>query len=201
MKVVITFICVLGFLTGLSAQNLNEQLKSSLAGLNGEHSAKVLDYAHHLGAYFGKPLEATCKLLDSVNQQRVLQYVRFLQHTGPLEPTTVRFLRDTIPFGRIEEGTILMDSFVVFNTGAAPYVIHSSKGGCDCTTLSFPKFPVMPGDSASIRIEFDSVNKAGNVTPGVILYDNSRPNRRNILYMEGEVQPKGNVKTIIRNDE
>lgn len=183
----------------LTAQQLDGQLQQLLPTLSAEESTKVLEYARHLGAYHGKALEPTCKMLDAANQQRVLRYIGFLKNPGAPEPTTVRFLRDTIPFGRIEEGMILLDSFVVVNTGDAPYVIHSSKGSCDCTTLSYPKFPVMPGDTATIRVEFDSINKAGYAVPGVIVYDNSRPNRRHLLYMEGEIKPKGNVKTIIRN--
>jgi hypothetical protein len=196
----LTALCILLLsLTGLTAQNLSTDLLSLLPTLNGADSIRVLGYARHQGAYHGRPLDATCKLLDTTGQRRVADYIRFLQHPGEPEPTTVRFQRDTIPFGTINEGYILLDSFVIVNTGNHPYVISSSKGSCDCTALSLPKYPVMPGDSATIRVEFDSYKKAGKTLAGVIVYDNSRPNRRNILYLEGNVKPKGNVKTIIRD--
>lgn len=197
MKLLFTCIQIFVISAALSAQVLDERLKPLLSALDADQSTLVLDYAHSLGAYYGKPLEATCKTLDSRNQERVMQYIRFLKNGAP-QPTTVRFLRDTIPFGQIDEGAILLDSFQVVNTGNAPYVITSAKGGCDCTAVGLPKFPVMPGDTAVIRIEFDSLKKAGHATPGIIVYDNSRPNRRNLLYMDGEIKPKGNVKVIIR---
>ncbi len=183
----------------LTAQHLSDDLQSLLPTLNSTDSLKVLGYARYQGAYHGRPLEATCKLLDTTGQRRVADYVRFLQRPGDPEPTTVRFQRDTISFGTVNEGYILLDSFVVINTGSHPYVVSSSKGSCDCTMLSIPKYPVMPGDSATVRVEFDSYRKAGKTLAGVIIYDNSRPNRRNILYIEGNVKPKGNVKTIIRD--
>jgi hypothetical protein len=183
----------------LKAQNDTvPPLATLLPTLSAEQQRKVLDYAHFLGAYYGKGLEATCKLLDTKNQERVAQYIAVLKNTGKPEPTTVRWDRDTLPFGQIEEGTILLDSFTVFNTGTAPYIIQGAKSSCDCTVLHYPDFPVMPGDSARVRIEFDSAKKVGRARPGIILYDNSRPNRRNILYLDGFVLPRKAVK-VIRN--
>lgn len=199
MRFIFSSLFFVACILALPAQTLNEQLKPLLPTLDTGQSAKVLDYAHFLGAYYGRPLEATCKLLNTANQERVVQYIHFLKNTGAPEPTIVRFLRDTIPFAQIDEGTILLDSFQVVNTGKAPYFISGAKGGCDCTAVGLPKFPVMPGDTATIRVEFDSIKKAGHTTPGIILYDNSRPNRRNLLFMDGEIKPKGNVKVIVKD--
>ncbi len=192
-------LCLSGVFTTLEAQNDSVPALPSLLGtLNAEQKSKVLDYAHFLGAYYGKGVEATCNLLDAKNQERVARYIAVLKNPGKPEPTTVRWDRDTLPYGQIEEGFILLDSFMVTNTGTAPYIIQRTKCSCDCTVLHYPEFPVMPGDSAMIRIEFDSVNKVGRAIPGIILYDNSRPNRRNILYLDGFVAPKKAVK-VIRN--
>lgn len=169
-----------------------------LGTLSAEQKEKVLDYAHFLGAYYGKSLEVTCKLLDARSQGRVMQYIGVLKNTGKPEPTTVQWLRDTLSYKEIDEGFIYIDSFTVINIGAAPYIINSTKSGCDCTVLHYPDFPVMPGDTATVRVEFDSSKKVGRARPGVILYDNSRPNRRNILYLDGIVLPKKAVK-VIRN--
>lgn len=108
--------------------------------------------------------------------------------------TTVSWNRDTLQFGIIEEGTILLDSFVVTNTGTLPYQITNARASCDCTVLRYPKTPVKPGQSASIRIEFDSQGKAGLTQPGIIIYDNSTPNLRSILYLNGRVVPRKKPK-------
>jgi hypothetical protein len=108
--------------------------------------------------------------------------------------TTVRFSKDTVIFGNIEEGVIIIDTFQFQNTGNAPYIIKEVKTSCDCTVLKKPEFPVMPGETSTLRVEFDSNGKAGASTPGIILYDNSVPNGRNILYLKGSVSPRKKAK-------
>lgn len=117
------------------------------------------------------------------------------------EPTTtprtkVRWDQDTLFFGKIEEGTILLDSFVVTNTGDNPYLIRDVYANCDCTIIKYPQKPLLPGQSAALRFVFDSTRKAGPTQPGIIVYDNSSPNARSILYLDGEVTPRKQVKVI-----
>jgi hypothetical protein len=112
------------------------------------------------------------------------------QSTGLQDKTTVQWEPDTLLFGEIHEGTILLDSFKVTNTGEYPYVIKSVKASCDCTVLRYPKEPLQPGQTATIRVEFDSAGKAGDALPGIIVYDNSRPNMRTIIYLSGYIIPR-----------
>ncbi|MCB0527706.1 MAG: DUF1573 domain-containing protein [Saprospiraceae bacterium] len=115
----------------------------------------------------------------------------------PEERTTVRWVPDTLFFGEIYEGAILLDSFRVTNTGEHPYMIREVKASCDCTVLRFPDRPVMPGETATIRLEFDSAGKAGHTQPGIIVYDNSKPNSRNILYLDGTVLPRKKPRSML----
>ncbi|MBK7938794.1 MAG: DUF1573 domain-containing protein [Lewinellaceae bacterium] len=108
----------------------------------------------------------------------------------PGERTTVIWQPDTLFFGEVYEGAILLDSFQVTNTGTNPYMIKSVKTSCDCTVLRFPTYSIMPGETAAIRVEFDSAGKAGHAQPGIVVYDNSQPNSRNILYIDGNVMPR-----------
>lgn len=112
------------------------------------------------------------------------------QNAGLTEKTTVHWEPDTLFFGEINEGFILLDSFHVTNTGDYPYVIRNVKASCDCTVLRFPKEPLPPGKTATIRVEFDSAGKAGDALPGIVVYDNSRPNMRHILYLSGHIIPR-----------
>jgi hypothetical protein len=113
------------------------------------------------------------------------------------EPRTrVEWSRDTVDFGEIEEGAYVLDSFIVKNTGDAPYIIREIKTTCNCELIKYPKKPILPGQSATIRIEFDSHFKSGVVTPGLVVYDNSIPNRRSILYLKGYIVPRRKVMVI-----
>lgn len=118
---------------------------------------------------------------------------------APAGWTTVTWNRDTLDFGVIEEGVILLDSFVVTNTGTVPYQIRSVRTSCDCTVLRYPRAPIQPGKTASIRVEFDSRGKAGLAQPGIILYDNSTPNERSILYLNGRIVPRKKPKNAMGN--
>ena len=116
------------------------------------------------------------------------------QNAGSEEKTTAQWAPDTLFFGEINEGIILLDSFKVTNTGEHPYIIRSVKASCDCTVLRYPKEPLAPGQTATIRIEFDSAGKAGDALPGIVVYDNSRPNMRHILYLSGHIIPRKKPK-------
>lgn len=116
------------------------------------------------------------------------------QNTVIQDRTTVNWEPDTLFFGEINEGHILLDSFRVTNTGDQPYTIRNVKASCDCTVFRFPKEPLPPGQTATIRVEFDSAGKAGDALPGIVVYDNSRPNMRNILYLSGYIIPRKKPK-------
>lgn len=53
--------------------------------------------------------------------------------------------------------------FVIRNVGTEPLVIQHINTGCGCTTATFPKAPVMPGDTAHIDAVYDGTGQA----PGV----------------------------------
>jgi hypothetical protein len=108
--------------------------------------------------------------------------------------TTVDWMPDTLYFENIDEGYILLDSFQVTNTGESPYLIREVKTSCDCTVIKYPKEPLLPGETAAIRIEFDTAGKAGLAQPGFVIYDNSRPNSRSIIYLSGYIIPRKKPK-------
>ncbi len=146
----------------------------------------------YLGLSIDKEVQQSYEQLNAEKKERVQMYIQLkTQDAGaPLPRTTVRWNRDTIHFGTIEEGSILLDSFKVTNTGKQPYIIKEIKTSCDCTVLKYPEYPVMPGETATIRIEFDSRGKSGATEPGIIVSDNSIPNSRTILYFKGIVQQR-----------
>lgn len=64
-------------------------------------------------------------------------------------------------FGEVTEGTKVTHDFIFTNTGEAPLIITNVETPCDCTSPYWPKNPVMPGKSDTIKVEFDSKGKAG----------------------------------------
>jgi Protein of unknown function (DUF1573) len=168
-------------------------------GLSQTQQTQVLDYMHSLGAESGVAAQSAYEQLNSEKRDKTAAYIRTLQGKADAgNSTQIAWNRDTLYFGEIEEGSFLLDSFVVTNVGTRPYAIREVRTSCDCTVIKFPQRPIQPGESAAVRIEFDSTGKAGHARPGIIVYDNSYPNARSILYLDGDVTPRRKVK-VIRN--
>lgn len=169
----------------------SSDIRPALKSLSTEQKLRLLEYIRFLGADLDKEVQFSFEQLNQTNREKATYYAGVLQKdAGNLSRTTVVWSRDTLRFGFIEEGTILLDSFVVTNTGKSPYVVTDIRTSCDCTVLKKPEFPIMPGESHTLRVEFNSSGKRGRSQPGIIVYDNSTPNLRNILYLDGEVIPR-----------
>ncbi|MBN8679053.1 MAG: DUF1573 domain-containing protein [Chitinophagales bacterium] len=183
-------ICLL-FAATTQAQSLGE-MRPYLDTLSTEQKLQLLEYMRYQGSSIDREVAQSYLQLDKDKQERALQYVRLqlMKKAGANDRTTVRFKQDTLQMGRVEEGEIILDSFMVTNTGSKPYMIREIKTTCDCTVLRRPMFPVMPGETVAIRVEFDTRGKVGLSTPGMVIYDNTKPNGRQIVYLSAEVIPR-----------
>jgi hypothetical protein len=172
--------------------------KALVQQLNREQQQNLEDYLRHMTGDLEMEPRYLFERLTLDQRGRTIQFAYMMQSDfSKLERTTVRWQPDTLTINEIEEQTLVLDSFQITNTGIHPYLIREVKTYCDCTVLRYPKYPIMPGETASIRIEFDSKNKVGRTTPGIIIYDNSAPNRRNIVYLDAIVTPRKKIKTIL----
>ncbi len=84
----------------------------------------------------------------------------------------VEFENKTIDFGKVVEGSICKHRFIYKNIGLEPFIISHVSVTCGCTAPFWSKTPLLPGDTASIYIEFNTHNKMGNVAKGVNLMTN-----------------------------
>ena len=84
----------------------------------------------------------------------------------------VEFDTKKIDFGTILEGTINPFRFHYKNIGNQPFSISNVSVTCGCTAPVWSKKELLPGDTASIYIEFNSANKLGPVSKGVNLMTN-----------------------------
>lgn len=92
-------------------------------------------------------------------------------------------------FGTINEGDVVETEFMVKNVGESDLIIADAKGSCGCTVPNPPKEPIAPGDSAPIKVSFDSNGKPGNQSKTVTLTTNTE-NGRETFTIRAEVTPK-----------
>ncbi len=92
-------------------------------------------------------------------------------------------------FGIINEGEVVETEFIVKNTGETDLIIANAKGSCGCTVPVWPKEPIAPGQSAPIKVSFDSTNKPGKQSKTVTLTTNTEAGNENFS-IKAEVTPK-----------
>jgi hypothetical protein len=169
----------------------NQPIAPLLKNLTEDDKLKVLNYLRFLGSNIDDEIQYAYDQIPTSEQQKALQFMYTQQpiENGDLK-TTVKWDKDTLDLGIVEEGRIRIDSFVLTNTGKNPYLIFNTKSGCDCSVMRHPIYPIKPGERIALYIEFNSTHKEGPFSVGLVIYDNSKPNSRQILNIKGVVKRK-----------
>src|SRR5690242_16730931 len=66
------------------------------------------------------------------------------------------FETDLHDYGTIKQGADGGCEFKFKNTGKEPLVISNAKGSCGCTVPTWPKEPIMKGQTAVIKVHYDT---------------------------------------------
>jgi hypothetical protein len=90
-------------------------------------------------------------------------------------------------YGTIEKSSTGVRFFKFNNTGKAPLIIKGAKGSCGCTVPSYPKEPIMPGESGYIKVKYDT-KRVGPFTKYVTLTTNATSNTTTRLKISGTVE-------------
>ncbi|NVO03952.1 MAG: DUF1573 domain-containing protein [Bacteroidetes bacterium] len=100
---------------------------------------------------------------------------------GPL----ISFEKTVHDYGTIKEGGNGVYEFKFKNTGKTPLILTKPQSSCGCTIPEWPKEPILPSKSSSIKVTYDT-KKIGVINKEVTVYSNSK---------EGSVKLsiKGNV--------
>ena len=62
--------------------------------------------------------------------------------------------------------------FKFTNTGDAPLIISLARSSCGCTVPSWPRQPILPGESSTIKVKYDS-HRIGPINKQVVVESNS----------------------------
>ena len=98
------------------------------------------------------------------------------------------FETNTVDYGTIEQGSEPTRKVVFSNNGNAPLVIKNAKGSCGCTVPIWSKEPIMPGQTDTLTIRYDT-KRLGKISKTVSLYTNQTDDAY-VLRVVGEVKPK-----------
>ena len=98
----------------------------------------------------------------------------------------IEFERIEHDYGTIDQGANGKTEFVFTNTGTEPLIISKAKGSCGCTVPTWPKEPIAPGASGSIKVKYDT-KRPGPINKSVTITSNAINTPTKVLRIKGEV--------------
>jgi hypothetical protein len=103
--------------------------------------------------------------------------------------TAISFEETVYNFGKILESKgKVSHTFIFWNRSNAPVAIEGIAAGCGCTTFSYAKEPVRPGEMGKITVTFNPLYRPGFFSKEIIIFSNSRTNI-NRVWVKGNVIP------------
>jgi hypothetical protein len=92
-------------------------------------------------------------------------------------------------FGKVTQGEKPTHIFMVKNGGERDLIIDSLKGSCSCIEASIPTTLIQPGESAELKVSYDTTDYVGKDEKHLHIYSNDPqvPDKRINLYVETEV--------------
>jgi hypothetical protein len=102
----------------------------------------------------------------------------------------IKFNKEVHDYGTVKYGGDGACTFEFTNEGNEALVISNAKGSCGCTVPEWPKEPIAPGASASIKVKYDT-NRPGAINKSVTITSNAVNVESGIVTVriKGEVMP------------
>ncbi|MEN9571620.1 MAG: hypothetical protein RL172_2851 [Bacteroidota bacterium] len=70
----------------------------------------------------------------------------------------VKFVTETIDFGKIKQGVPQKGTFTITNIGKEPLIIEQANPTCGCTISDYTKEPIAPGKTGIINATYNAAN-------------------------------------------
>lgn len=87
-----------------------------------------------------------------------------------------------VEFKDVQRGEVLNFDFVVTNTGNAPLVLQEGEVSCSCTSVDYSSKPILPGQSATVTVVFNTKTVYGRQDRIVKFYSNASEKPVNLRY-------------------
>lgn len=112
----------------------------------------------------------------------------------PKEQTKVpkmSFQQESFDFGWVMEGDTVHHDFIFTNTGKSVLIISEARSTCGCTIPEWPKYPIEPGQTDTIKARFETKGKIGRQTKPITVIANTIP-KNNVVKLVGVVDTPRN---------
>ena len=148
--------------------------------------------------YFAFSVLACCVISTAASAQEAPnqnpQHAPSANPSNPAEPAKadnpnapeITFESEVHDYGTIQQGADGNCEFKFKNTGVDPLIITSAKGSCGCTVPTYPKEPIMKGQTGIIKVHYDT-KRIGAFTKTVTLVSNAKTETK-VLTIKGVVE-------------
>jgi hypothetical protein len=114
------------------------------------------------------------------------------EQAKPANPNApeITFENELHDYGTIKQGADGGCEFKFKNTGKEPLIISNAKGSCGCTVPTYPKEPIMKGQTGIIKVHYDT-KRVGAFTKTVTITSNAKTDTK-VLTIKGLVEADEN---------
>ncbi len=133
------------------------------------------------------------KSIFSIAFFMILSFVSFAQNTATaVAPKSTNgpkmvFEKTDVDYGEIKKGGDRVRRATFVNKGNEPLIIKNARGSCGCTVPTWPKEPIMPGESGEIEISYDT-QRVGPINKTVTIQTNEGDEEHK-LFIKGNISP------------
>jgi hypothetical protein len=113
------------------------------------------------------------------------------QSKGPI----IKFESQVYDYGTIYQGADGNCNFTFKNEGDEPLVLSNVRSSCGCTVPKWPKDPILPGQSSSIQVTYDT-KRLGTISKQITVTSNASEAtvmlniKGNIIQKPNEILPE-----------
>jgi hypothetical protein len=110
-----------------------------------------------------------------------------IQNNSGLQPR-ILVSEEEWDFGKVIQGEKPTHIFIVENRGEGDLIIERVKESCACIETSISTTRIQPGESAELKVAYDTTDYVGNDEKHIHIYSNDSqvPEKRINLYVEIE---------------
>ena len=100
----------------------------------------------------------------------------------------LEFEETTYDFGSVKKNMTFTTEFNFTNSGKSALNIRALKPNCGCTISKLEKYDYAPGESGTLKVEFDSTGRRGSQHKSIVIFSNdpSAPTQR--LTIKAKIQ-------------
>ena len=105
------------------------------------------------------------------------------------EQPEIKFDKTVHNFGTFSEKTPVQTAVFAFtNIGKAPPIINQAIASCGCTSPSYTKEPIMPGEKGTVKVTYNGKGKfPGHFKKSITIRTNGKVEMVR-LYIEGDMK-------------